>query len=192
MRTDNPVLRLTARPVLAAAALLMVPLVAMQFTDEVVWTLADFVVTGSLVVGIGVLYEMATLKAGGSTAYRLAAGVALGSTFLLIWSILAVGYLGASGDRADLVFAGVLAVGLVGSLVARFRPRGMARALVATAVAHATFAAIALLAGMVPAYNPAFEILGITGMFVALWLGSAWLFRRAARETPRAGARQAD
>ena len=66
----------------------------------------------------------------------------------------------------------------------------MARALVAMALAQALVAAIALLAGMhqYPG-SSVFEILGLTGFFVALFLGSAWLFRYSAREQPPAGAR---
>jgi len=73
------------------------------------------------------------------------------------------------------MFSGVLAVGIVGSVIARFRPDGMARALVATALAQALVVVIALGAGL---GSP----LILTGFFVALWLGSAWLFRKAARE----------
>lgn len=186
MKTENTLLRLAVGPVLTAAVLLAVPLVAMQLTDEVVWTLSDFVIMGALVVGTGVLYELAARKAG-STAYRMAAGAALGTAFLLVWVTLAVGIIGASGDPADLVYGGVLGVGFVGALLARFRPRGMARAMFAVAAAQASTAPVALLAGMVPAYNSAFEILGINGMFAALFLGSALLFRRAAREPAPAG-----
>jgi hypothetical protein len=33
-----------------------------------------------------------------------------------------------------------------------------------------------------------FEIVGLNGLFVVLFIGSAWLFRRAARKQPTAGA----
>lgn len=56
----------------------------------------------------------------------------------------------------------------------------MARALVATALAQALVAVIALIAGLGLTFM-------LTGFFVALWLGSAWLFRRAAREQAPAG-----
>lgn len=187
MQTDRTLYRLAARPVLAAAILLAVPLVAMQLTDEVVWDLADFVFMGTLIVGTGVLLELAAMKTD-STAYRAGAGVALATAFLLVWTIGAVGIIGASGDRADLMYAGVLAVGAVGAVLARFRPRGMASAMVATALAQALVAGIALIAGLVPAYNPAYEILGINGFFAALWLGSAGLFRKAAAVQPSARA----
>lgn len=56
----------------------------------------------------------------------------------------------------------------------------MARAMLAMALAQALVGAVALIAGMVPAYNSALEILGLTGLFVALFVGSAWLFRKSA------------
>jgi hypothetical protein len=93
----------------------------------------------------------------------------------------AVGIIGDSGDSADLLYSGVLAVGAVGSVVARFRPLGMARVLVAMAIVQLSVGVIALIAGMVPSYNSPLEILGLSGFFVVLFTGSAWLFRRAAR-----------
>lgn len=41
------------------ASILTLPLVATQFTDEVAWTLGDFVVVGVLLTIIGVAIEMA-------------------------------------------------------------------------------------------------------------------------------------
>src|SRR5687768_12571103 len=123
------------------------------------------------------------------TAYRGAVAVALAAVLILAWMIGALGIIGDSGDRADMMYFGVLAVGIVGAALARFQPHGMARALLATAGAQAAVAAIALIAGMVPAYNSAFEILGLNAFFVALFVWSAWLFRRAASAPPRAAVR---
>lgn len=50
------------------------------------------------------------------------------------------------------------------------------------ALAQALVAAIALIAGMQSPVSPLTEILGLTGFFLTLWLISAWLFRKAARE----------
>ncbi len=108
---------------------------------------------------------------------------------LLVWMIGAVGVLGRAGDRADLMYIGVFAVGIIGAIISRFQPHGMARALFATALAQALVAVIALIAGMHQApYSSVGEILGLNGFFVALFLGSAWLFRNAARERTPAGA----
>ena len=125
----------------------------------------------------------------GNTAYKSAVGLALATPFLLVWIIGAVGVLGRAGDRADLMYIGVFAVGIMGAIIARFQPHGMARALFATALAQALVALIALIAGMHQApYSSVGEILGLNGFFVALFLGSAWLFRNAAREQTPAGA----
>lgn len=156
-----------------AAALLLVPLMAMQFTDEVQWTGSDFAIFGAmLAVPLGVL-ELA-VRATGSMAYRAAVAVALGAAFLMTWANLAVGIIGSEDNPLNLMFFGVLAVGIVGAFMARFQPRGMARALVAMGVAQVLVAAAALIGGH-------FTVV-LTGFFVAAWLMSAWLFRKAAED----------
>ena len=87
------------------------------------------------------------------------------------------------------MFGGVLAVGIAGAVIARLQPHGMARALVATALAQASVAMVALAAGWGSA-EPGWpgDILFLTGFFAALWVGSALLFRKAAREQVPAGA----
>ncbi len=121
-------------------------------------------------------------------AYRSAVGVALAAAFILVWLSLGVGVIGKDGDPANLMYFGVLAVGIIGAIIARFQPGGMARALFATALAQALVAVIALLAGLGYPWSGPLEILVLNGFFVALFLGSAWLFRNAAREQPPAGA----
>jgi hypothetical protein len=69
-------------------------------------------------------------------------------------------------------------------------PDGMARALFATALAQALVSVIALLAGLGSTGSPPVEILAVNGFFVALFVGSALLFRYAAREQTPAGAGQ--
>jgi hypothetical protein len=115
-----------------------------------------------------------------STAYRSAVGVALAAALMLVWLSLGVGIIGADGDPANLMYFGVLAVGILGALVARFRPRGMARALVAVAFAQALVAGIAIVAGLGRPWSGPLELLLLNGFFVSLFAGSAWLFRRAA------------
>jgi hypothetical protein len=159
-----------------AALILLAPWVAMQFTDEVNWTVSDFVFAGVLMFGALGTYELAVRKTG-DTAYRAAAGVALAAAVLLLWANAAVGI---TDSAADAIYAGVPAVGIVGALVARFRSRGMARAMFAAALAQALIGVYALHAGIVPAHNSAFEILAITGFFAALFVGAGLLFRQAA------------
>jgi ABC-type Na+ efflux pump permease subunit len=124
----------------------------------------------------------------GNTAYRAAIGVALAAVFILVWLSLGVGIIGKDGDPANLMYGGVLAIGIVGAIIARFRPHGMARALVAMALAQALIAVIALIAGLGYPWSGPLEIVALNGFFVALFVGSALLFRKAAREQSPAGA----
>ncbi|WP_437627810.1 hypothetical protein [Sorangium sp. So ce1151] len=164
----------------AAALVLLLPLVAMQFTAEVDWDLADFVIFGAMLVGACGTYELAA-RSTGNRAYRAAVGVALAAAFVLVWMNLAVGIIGNEENPANLMYGGVLAVGIIGAIIARFQPHGMWRAMVATALAQALVALIAVIAGLGYTFM-------LTGFFVALWLTSARLFWRAAREQARAGA----
>lgn len=163
----------------AAALVLLHPLVAMRFTDDVNWDAADFVLLGALLGGGGLVLELA-LRRSGDAAYRTAAGVALAAAVFLVWINGAVGVIGSEREDANTLYGGVLAVGLLGAIVARFRPAGMARAMVATALAQASVPPIAAaLWPDVTAVRSA-EVLALTGLFAATWLLSAWLFRKAA------------
>ncbi len=164
----------------AAALLLLAPLVAMQFTDEVAWDPADFAVFGVMIVAAGVTFELAAKRTTDAT-YRSAAGYALAAAFLLVWVNGAVGIIGSEDNDANLMYFGVLAVGIVGTLIARFEPRAMSRALFATALAQVVVTVIALAAGLGSPVSGPGEILFLNTFFVALWLTSAWLFEKAAR-----------
>ncbi len=172
----------------AAALVLLLPMFAMQFTDEVDWDLADFAIFGAMLVGACGTYELAA-RTTGNSAYQAAVGVALAGAFILVWMNLAVGIIGSEDDPANLMYGGVLAVGIIGAIAARFQPQGMARALVATALAQASVAVIALIAGWgSTGANWPGPVVFLTGFFAALWLLSARLFRKAAREQTPASA----
>lgn len=76
-----------------AALLLLVPLVAMRFTDEVDWSSSDFVIAGILLFGTGLLCELVMRKVPKVRA-RVAICALLLAVFLLTWAELAVGVFG--------------------------------------------------------------------------------------------------
>jgi hypothetical protein len=162
------------------AFLLAAPLAAMQFTEGMQWTAFDFALVGGLLAAACLGLELA-LRRTGNPAYSAAAGVALVTAAMLVLANGAVGFIGSEDEPANLVYVAVLAIALLWSVVARFRPAGMARAMLAAAGAQAL--APALAAGIWPAARSqavSATVLAVTAVFAGLWLLSAWLFRRAA------------
>jgi hypothetical protein len=124
-----------------------------------------------------------TMKTG-NTAYKAAAGLALTAAFLIVWLNAAAGLIGIEDDDpANLLYVGVLAIGFIGAIIARLQPLGLARTLYATALAQTFVGAIAL---TLPNTASSMQIVILHGVFVALFLGSASLFRHAARANPAA------
>jgi hypothetical protein len=168
--------------VLAPLLLLLVPLVAMQFSNEVIWSPFDFVAAATLLVGTSLTYVLLTRRTA-SVAYRAASGIAVVAALLLVWMNLAVGIIGSEDDPANWMYVGALAIGAIGVLIARLQPRGMSRAMFAVAAALTMVAAVALLAGeQRDSSASVLQLLGLTGMFAALFVVSALLFRQAARQ----------
>ncbi len=79
--------------VFTVALLLLIPLIAMRFTNEVNWTLFDFVVMGILLLGTGLMCELVMRKVK-KFEYRIAICAAILAAFLLVWVELAVGIFG--------------------------------------------------------------------------------------------------
>ena len=75
------------------AAILLIPLITMQFTDEVNWELSDFVVFGVLLLVIGLLIDLVSRKLSQSK-YKTLIIIAIVLLFLLIWAELGVGIFG--------------------------------------------------------------------------------------------------
>jgi hypothetical protein len=169
-------------PWIIAALVLLLPLIAMQFTDEVVWDRTDFAVVGVMLFGACGAFEAAA-RMTRNIAYRAAIGVGLVTAFLLIWVNLAVGIIGSEDSPANLIYGGVLAGGILGAFMVRFQLYGMMCVLALMALAQALTGVIALAAGLgaTSASWPG-SIVALTAFFAALWLLSAWLFRKAARE----------
>ncbi|HYE85375.1 MAG TPA: hypothetical protein VEA16_03395 [Vicinamibacterales bacterium] len=155
------------------AALLLLPLIAMRFTDEVNWDATDFAFATILMGGVGIGLELA-VRMSRHFAYRAGAAAALAAAFLMTWANGAVGIIGSERDPINTIFTGIVALALITAAIARFRPRGMAVAMLTTACAQ-------IVAGVIGfTLDPKGAML--SGIFVVLWLASAALFHKAARE----------
>ena len=157
----------------------LVPLVAKLFLPGMLWTPFDFIVWGVMLLVAAGLCEIG-LRLSGQLAYRAGMVVAVGTSFLITWSNLAVGIIGNEDNPLNQMFFGVIALAAVGSLLVRFRPRGMAMVMALTAAAQLGTAFVAL------AHDH--FVFVIVGVFALGWLLSAWLFREAASGAIRAAA----
>jgi hypothetical protein len=168
----------------AAVALILMPLAAMQFdAPGVHWTPSDFIFAIVLIGGTGLLFELAA-RASRNWAYRGGVTLALAASFLIIWINGAVGIIGNEDNPANLVFGVVLAIETVGTIVAKAKAGAMVRAMAVTAGAQGLIGIIVFGRGIAANEPPgAFGLLLLIEGFAALWLGSALLFAKAARNS---------
>ena len=82
--------RTAGRIALATLAVLLVPLAAMIFTEEVDWGLEDFAAAGILLFVAGMAYAIAARRLQ-STAQRVAVAAAIVVVLGTVWAQLAVG-----------------------------------------------------------------------------------------------------
>jgi hypothetical protein len=181
------------RIALVTGCILLVPLLGNLFMGWN-WPPYAFPLWGALLFGTGLTYELIARKRG-TILYRVAVGIACATGFILLWINAAAGIIG--DGPVNLLYLGVLAVGFLGALIARFQPGGMALALFATAAAQMLVPVIALViwkAGWQdllidpnsphPPFHPGIApVFGLNAVFALLWVGSALLFRRASAVT---------
>jgi hypothetical protein len=95
MINNNPHTKNIVSIVIGTAVILSIPLIAMQFTDEVQWNVFDFIIIGALLLGTGLMYELLATKLT-TTTQRGVLAVVLLVVLVLIWAELAVGVFGTS------------------------------------------------------------------------------------------------
>jgi len=167
-------------PAVITALILLIPLLGNHFVEGWNWGVAAFVLLGTLVFGLGLTYQLVTRNVD-TIAYRAAVGVALAAALPLFW----MNWVQAADDvnPAALTHFWVLLVGIIGAALARFQPNGMARALFVTALAQALVLSIAVIRNLqaTPWAAAVWRGFGGNAFFLVLFVGSALLFRRAAR-----------
>jgi hypothetical protein len=107
----------------------------------------------------------------------------IGASFLMIWANLAVGLIGSGPNPGNLMYAGVIAVLLMGIYLSKFKAAGMERTMFATALALIMLTGIALLMNM-QAYagSSVLDIVGINIFFATPFIIAGLLFRYAAQQ----------
>ena len=173
-------------PWIGAAVLLLAPLIAMRFTDDVAWTPFDFALAGGMMLAVLIPWELA-MRRSSDLAYLVGTAIALGTGFIIVWASGAVGIVGSEDNAANLMFLGVVGVAVLGAVFAGFRSAGMARALFATAAVQVLVGAAALI-GVMGAGDRSWpiDVIAATAVFTFAWLLAGGLFRRSA-QTQSAG-----
>ena len=155
-----------------AVALVLSPLVAMQFTTEVNWDETDFIFAMVIFGVVGGLIELA-VRFSSNWYFRFGAIFAVLAGLIVVWANLAVGMIGNEDNAVNLLFGGVLMIAVLGAIFARFHPYAVASAML---FAGLTQAAIGLFAGVFGT-DPRGGIFTI--ILASFWLISAALFRSA-------------
>lgn len=165
---------------LGAAGLLLVPLIAMQYSDEVQWTAFDFVFAGGMLFGSLAVFELALWRAP-SLAYLGGVIFALGTSFVLIWVSGAVGIIGSEDNPANLWFLGIPLLVAIWAVAGMFRARVLMLVMFAAALAQVAIGAWAVI-GNLGAEDPNWpmDAIGATVVLSIGWLLAGGLFRVAA------------
>jgi hypothetical protein len=146
------------------------------------WMPGDFVFAFVLIFGTGLAYLLLAGK-GGTIAYRLAMGLALLAGFLLIWINAAVGIIG-EDSGTNLLYFGVLLIGIISAVQAKFNPQGMARTLFIVATLHMLVPVIAIffLPEVIVSEPPGIiGVFALNTIFALFFVTSGLLFRRASQ-----------
>ncbi len=160
--------------------LLIAPAIAMRFTDQVQWTISDFVFAGIVLIGAGGIAELA-VRASGAWSYRFGAGLAVLASALLLWFNGAVGIIGSEDHPANILYLGVIIAAFVGAVASRFRAAGLALAMASAAALQVIIGVVAVWRGWGEgSENWPRPVIVLSIVFGLLWLASAALFRRTA------------
>jgi len=174
------------RIAIGTGLILLIPLIAMQVSDNWNWGFFDFVFAFALIFGTGVTFDLVARK-GGTLAYSAAVGITCLAAFLLLWINAAVGIIG-DEEVANVMYLAVLAVGLAGAFMARFEARGMSRTLALMAIVQAVIPLIAMTWVPEERFKPGYlPVMGLNAVWVAAWLVAALLFRFAAKPQSKIG-----
>ena len=178
MKTSGKYYKELVLILLITASLLIIPLSAMLFTNEVNWTASDFFAAWIMLSIAGLAYRSMTRRME-RIEYKAAAAIAAAASLFLLWSNLAVGIIGNEDNPANWLYIIVLAVEIIGVIISNFDSGKMARALFATAIAQAFVPVIAFIFWRSSFESEIFIVLAANAFFVLLFASAGVLFLRS-------------
>lgn len=163
----RPILTWRAIGWAGAAAVLLLPLFAMQFTSEVNWTFGDFLFAGILLGLLGGGIELAA-RVQRDRYFKVGAVLAVLTAFFTTWANAAVGLIGSGENPVNILFFGVIFFALLGSAFSKRKSNLLALTMLVAGILHIGIAAIfGLFGGDVP------------GGTISSVLGTVWWFAAA-------------
>ncbi|MGD9980786.1 MAG: hypothetical protein AB7H66_13675 [Hyphomonadaceae bacterium] len=171
---------LTAAWTAVTVIILLAPLIAMQFTADVNWTVGDFVFAGAMLLGAGITYELAARV--GGFAYQAGVVVALGTGILTFWTTGAVGIIGSENNPGNLLYLAVVALAIAGAILTQGQASRMVWTMGLAAIATLTvplFANYGIADPVSDVIAP--EVFIATAVLAAGWTLSAFFFRKASQ-----------
>lgn len=177
IKTPNSVAQFFVRLSTAVAIVLLIPLIAMQYTNEVNWDAFDFIAATVLLMGAGMTYKLVSVRLS-VVPYRRGVGIAVGTSLVLIWTNLAVGIIGSEDHPANLMYMAVLASGFAAAVLNRFRPRRLFGVMSAMAAAVFLIPIIAVFIWQPEFSLGVVKVFIFNGAFALLYAASAQQFRK--------------
>lgn len=142
------------------------------------WNITDFIIASGLIAFASVS-TLLVLRMFKTATARFGAIIAIGAAFLLFWVNGAVGIIGSENNDANLMVTGVLVVFIMGAVISRLQPKGLSRAMLATALTQLSIGVIALLGNFGAEGNARpWDLIAATCFFTTLWLLSAFLLSK--------------
>jgi len=183
METSQSIAQVLIKSLATALGLLILPIIGSFTIDGFLWTTSDYVFAFILFFVPTLVYRLITLSAT-NFKYRLAIAFALLTGFATVWINLAVGIIGSEDEMINLAYFGILAVGLLGANIVRFKPDGMVKvmAVMTALLIPITFAALVLGYQNLP-HSSVIQIIGVNAFFGVLYAQSAFLFGYASEKS---------
>lgn len=113
------------------AALMVIPVILLRAAQGLEFDPGDLVFLAILLGLLFAAHEV-LLRVPDRLAFRAGLAVALLTGLGQVWINLAVGIIGSEDDLANLIYAAVIIVAVLGSAITAFRPAGLAMAMVLT------------------------------------------------------------